>query len=310
MLVETDVEYTGERPSVLGFIFMFKDIIFRMDASVLRFIVMETTIAVLLSFAAMYCTPDEEFSGLGHQFVGMLLSFLTVFRSNTSYHLWEDGRIMLGRINSASRIVANEILGVAAEGAVADGTPTLSDEAHECVRLLKLFYFVVVEHVRSTDGHEPWVFAQNVASRTRRRARSPRSRRSSAWRSPAFSATSCCPPRRRVATAWRPPQDEGEHHPPENRYYSQAESSADASGAGGGTPAAAAIEAAAAAGHAANGSPASASASAAGARGGVRPRPSFLMNPHDPTRQATRRRAVASLAALRVKRQSGSGGAT
>ena len=56
--VETNVNYAGERPSALGFFFMFRDIIFRRDGSVLGFILIETSIAVGLSFVAMSTCPD------------------------------------------------------------------------------------------------------------------------------------------------------------------------------------------------------------------------------------------------------------
>ena len=161
--VETNVQYVGERPSMLGFVYMFKDIIFRLDGSVLSFVVLETSISVILSFIALRYAPDEEFSPQGHTFVGTLLAFLTVFRSNTSYSLWEEGRICIGRVASASRVVANEILGAASDIAVASGSATLPAEAHEYVRLLKLLYFVIVEHVRSSDGHDAWNFSQAIA---------------------------------------------------------------------------------------------------------------------------------------------------
>ena len=35
--------------------------------------------------------------------------------------------------------------------------------AVEGVRLLKLYYFTIVEHVRSSEGVKAWTFAQNVA---------------------------------------------------------------------------------------------------------------------------------------------------
>ena len=31
------------------------------------------------------------------------------------------------------------------------------------MRLLKLYYFLIVEHVRSSEGVKAWSFAQNVA---------------------------------------------------------------------------------------------------------------------------------------------------
>ena len=191
--IETNVVYTGERPSALGFFFQFKDIIFRWDGSVLGFIVIEVGIAFLLSFVALHTHPDEEYSHLGHQFVGVLLAFLTVFRTQNSHKLWAQGRICTGQMLSASRALANEILGCLVESTLAnssaggaparsrlgragwrdgspsgdgiDGPPLLSlpPEAHETIRLLKLLYFVAVEHVRSSDGFEAWEFAQRVA---------------------------------------------------------------------------------------------------------------------------------------------------
>lgn len=163
LFVETDVIYAGERPSALGFFFMFKDIIFRTDGSVLGFIVIETSIAIGLGFAALHVCPEEEWSHLGHQFVGVLLAFLAVFRSQNSHTLWEQGRVHTGKIITSARALANEVLGTLVQCHVADGKAVLPAEAHKMVRLLKLVYFVAVEHVRSSDGYEAWDFAQRVA---------------------------------------------------------------------------------------------------------------------------------------------------
>ena len=64
-MVETDVSYAGERPSMLSFVFQFRDIVFRFNGSVLPFVLIECFIAVALSFIALYAVPDEEFSHLG-----------------------------------------------------------------------------------------------------------------------------------------------------------------------------------------------------------------------------------------------------
>ena len=97
------------------------------------FVVLETSISVILSFIALRYAPEEEFSPQGHTFVGTLLAFLTVFRSNTSYSLWEEGRICIGRVASASRVVANEILGAASDIAIPE-TETASGQQQERVR--------------------------------------------------------------------------------------------------------------------------------------------------------------------------------
>lgn len=113
-------------------------------------------IATVLSFVALRTVPDEEWSHLGHQFVGVLLAFLAVFRTSNSHSLWEQGRIFTGQMNSAARCFANEVLGCIVEAAVQDGTAELPHDAHECIRLLKLVYFVSVEHVvRRHLSHNP-----------------------------------------------------------------------------------------------------------------------------------------------------------
>lgn len=129
----------------------------------LGFIVIETSMAVALAFVALYYCPDEEWSHHGHQFVGVLLAFLAVFRTQNSHTLWEQGRINTGKINTAARCLADEILGSLVQSHVASDSPSLPREAHEMARLLKLAYFIAVEHVRSSDGHEAWDFAQRIA---------------------------------------------------------------------------------------------------------------------------------------------------
>lgn len=55
--VETNVLYAGERPSALGFFSQFKDIIFRMEGSVLGFIVIESERAARLELGAAASLP-------------------------------------------------------------------------------------------------------------------------------------------------------------------------------------------------------------------------------------------------------------
>lgn len=179
---------------MLSFIFQFRDIVFRLDGSVLPFVMIEITIALILSFFALHVMPDEEFSHLGHrasphtttaaplpkpcprraeaggepaaeasprqlavlscragsEFVGMLVSFLAVFRAQSAWTIYMEGKSHVGSVVSASRGIANEILG----GLVrAYSGRELPSESADAIRLLKLFYYVTVEHVRSSDGY-------------------------------------------------------------------------------------------------------------------------------------------------------------
>ena len=88
--VEPVTHYSGEQPSFFSFFFQFRAIIFRLKGSVVPFVLPEICLGIGLSIVALYVCPDEDISTIGHQLVGVLLSFLLVFRSQAR-HTGEEG---------------------------------------------------------------------------------------------------------------------------------------------------------------------------------------------------------------------------
>ena len=156
-------DFDGDRPSFFSLFTSFTNVIFRLRGSVLPYVALETSLAVALSAVALACTPDEEYSHLGHQFMGMLLSFLTVFRTQTAYRMRAAGGEHFDGLVHAARSFATEALGGLVVAAAANGERTLPTEGAEAVRLLKLFYFCAVEHIRSDDGPAAWDYAHHIA---------------------------------------------------------------------------------------------------------------------------------------------------
>ena len=137
------------------------------------------TVGVLLAF--MYaknnpyqlmptCNMGQFFfhshSGGDSQTVPVVNLFRSVFRSQISFGLYKEGRDLLGILNSTIRAHASTVLASCAAASLlpAEGSTASKVDADELallasdsVRLLKLFYFSVTEHVRSTNGHRAWV---------------------------------------------------------------------------------------------------------------------------------------------------------
>ena len=161
--VERSVKYAGERRSMLSFFFQFKGIICRAHGSVFPFIMIELIITLLLSFAAQYLTPDEQIQATGHSLAGTLLAFLVVFRTQMAWGQYTEGRAHVGALIAHSRSLSVEVLGSLVSQCRADGEAELPGEAAEIIRLLKLHFYIVVEHIRSSDGHLAWDYAQGIA---------------------------------------------------------------------------------------------------------------------------------------------------
>jgi hypothetical protein len=97
-IAELPVLYHGESLSPWSFFTQFPTIIFRWRGSVLPFIVFEIGIAVVVSFVALavcgglsWSYSEEAVSEKGHIFVGTLLAFLTVFRSQSAWNMFIEG---------------------------------------------------------------------------------------------------------------------------------------------------------------------------------------------------------------------------
>ena len=185
--VEKNTTYNGERPSPFSFCTQFAEVIFRYNGSVIPNVVFEICFAIGLSFVAIYRFEDEEWAPIGHQIVGVLLAFLVVFRSQSAMGQYMEGRNHVESLLSGIRIIADEAISslavLASKEAVrkhigsgnTKNAEALKKEAvteqqferakretFEVLRLLKLYYFGAVEHCRSTEGYEPWCYAQDV----------------------------------------------------------------------------------------------------------------------------------------------------
>ena len=166
---EQNTTYNGERPSPFSFIFQFPEVIFRKTGSVAPNIIIEMLLSVGISIASLYLVPDETWSPVGHQIVGVLLAFLVVFRSNSAMAQYTEGRNHVESLLDSTRCVASAALATVIHVAEIAGAEDkdkaeeadLSKEAAEIIRLLKLYFYAVIEHVRSTEGFDPWFYAQD-----------------------------------------------------------------------------------------------------------------------------------------------------
>ena len=150
MVPESRQTYAGERPSMLSFFFQFPEIIFRWRGSVIPYVLIEIFLAVGLSFLALYACPDEKFSPVGHQLVGVLLAFLVVFRSQISWGMYMEGRNHVGALFATSRVLAIQMMEdfASAGGSTSENADFASKirDAEDSLRLLKLYFYLVVEH--------------------------------------------------------------------------------------------------------------------------------------------------------------------
>ena len=167
-----------QRSGLLGFFRQFYEIIFRLDGSVLPRCVFEVTITTLISIVVLILSRDDltwtprteegtpliedSYSPLGHQLLGSLLAFLTVFRSQIAWSMYLSGYTAVIQLRSSSLNFARVAIGpmLAKCGHTGELLPS---EATELCRLLKLFFFLVVEHLRSSEGSESWEWCQHIA---------------------------------------------------------------------------------------------------------------------------------------------------
>ena len=161
--VERHTKYSGERPSALSFFFMWPRIIFRWHGSVIPFILVEVAIALGLSFVALYWFADETYGTTLHSVMGTLLSFLIAMRTQMAFTEYTSGNQAIGGLMMAARCLMSEALGAVSASNRVRRHGTLPVEIHEVARLTKLFFYCCVEHVRSSDGHEAWEYANRVA---------------------------------------------------------------------------------------------------------------------------------------------------
>jgi predicted membrane chloride channel (bestrophin family) len=167
---EPPLRFSGEKQSLWSFFMAFPNVVFRLHGSVLPFVMVEVCLAVALSLVALYLQggyswslDEEHWSHFGHLFLGNLLAFLTVFRTQGAWSMYLEGEIQYNAMLNALRSSTVETLAASVDWCLRHGKTDVPDEALEVLRLLKLFLFLCLEHVRSTDGYQAWNYAQRVA---------------------------------------------------------------------------------------------------------------------------------------------------
>lgn len=175
--VTQDVVYHGGYPSgfkdkasMWSFFTQFRDVIFKCNGSVIPKCWLEVSICTFLGIVArlLFADPEQHFyldvwSPVGHQLVGVLLAFLTVFRSQIAWSMYLQGYNGVTSLQTSMINFTHVTLSPMAAKCQANGGEPLPREAHELIRLLKLCYFLCVEHLRSSEGTEAWGWAQFVA---------------------------------------------------------------------------------------------------------------------------------------------------
>ena len=163
--VEREHTYKGGGVSWDSFFRQFPEVIFRTYGSVLPNIVVELILAFAVGWLAYFVAGDLEVSSSGHQLFGFLLGFLIVFRTQAGFNLYVEGIGCLGNVVGSLHTLAAEVLSSAASR-VNDDEPLLHAEVlDDTVRHMKLFYYSVVEHLRSNDSFVDWEGARRMVEK-------------------------------------------------------------------------------------------------------------------------------------------------
>jgi len=163
--MENMMSYHGEKRKGWHFFVQFKQLLFNWNGSVLQYMLVEVVITIALSVLAylIYHRPEllafmrpEPLDPTGHTILGALLGFLLVFRTQQSYNFFLEGHVLINDLTSLLRALAIDVLGAIPSKGL---TPLEDQLVLDLVRHLKLFYFVVVEHVRSRTPKMDWAAA-------------------------------------------------------------------------------------------------------------------------------------------------------
>lgn len=143
-------------------------ILLRMDGSVLPRIALEVVSATAVAVAAVLYErelDDQQWDSKGHQIVGTLLAFLTVFRTSFAWSMYQAGFSGVSALrNHAGNLLSVALGPMLAECARASpGPAALPDEAYDLCRLLKLFSFLTISHLRASDGDESREWCRQIA---------------------------------------------------------------------------------------------------------------------------------------------------
>merc|ERR1711968_253467 len=147
----------GEYPTAFGAVSFFKNfynIIFVARGSIFGSLIPQLVVAVFCSLLA--AELELKISSRGHVIISVPLSFLLVFKTQCSYSQYWEGRGHIGELVRATRTVCMEALSFMRK----DGDNVLTDDdkredvfsaesSAQVCRLMKIYYFLVMEHVRT-----------------------------------------------------------------------------------------------------------------------------------------------------------------
>lgn len=129
-------------------------LIFRFHSSdTFRILLPTGTLLGLLTAALVWCEIHRhigiESPTIFHQIIGFVLSMLLVFRINTAYERWWEGRRLWGSLVNNSRSLASKIQALIA--------PTHPADASDLLGLLAAFPSILRHHLRDEQQNEPGV---------------------------------------------------------------------------------------------------------------------------------------------------------
>ena len=186
-IVEGTSKFRGEAIGWLVVLTQFRDVICRCKGSVLPKILVELVVTFSLGWLAYYMHHDvslpfgladapalnasaeqlalEAPVGLtsGHSMLGFLLGFLIVFRTQSGFNFYLEALNNVTVLRSSIRSIGIEILGSLPREGLED--PEIAELVLSVIRRLKLYYYAVVEHLRSNDSYSTWLEAHAMVLR-------------------------------------------------------------------------------------------------------------------------------------------------
>ncbi len=108
-----------------------------------------------------YLTLEIPALTIFHQILGFVISMVLVFRINTAYDRWWEGRKLWGSLVNTSRNLAIKL------NALVDKRDL--EARHQLHQLISNFPFALKEHLRSNDTHEDIKFTEQLQETTYKR---------------------------------------------------------------------------------------------------------------------------------------------
>jgi putative membrane protein len=125
-------------------------IVLTVRGSVAPRLVVRVAISIGLGIAALWAYQNAGVAvpPLAHTLIGVALGLLLVFRTNASYARYVEARMLLGRINDASRDLARQVASYVPSGADSVGLH------RDLARWIESFYWLLVQNLREEDRLE------------------------------------------------------------------------------------------------------------------------------------------------------------